>query len=255
MSAAEHDRTGEWRAPAFDASGWLQQVTEPWNALAGMWEAWFEAAKSLSQERGPDVGKALTRFFDPEFWRSGGFGPLLEELQDAMSLPKFADLPRVEASMLNSSAAMLDLFRLLQQYLFLSVPIWAEASRRFQKELAEQVKKDGKPKSPGQALDVWNNVFDRTLLEFNRSGEYARMQQQLLRASAQYRLDLRKVGERSARVFDIPTRKEMTELYRRMHELRREVYGLRREVRALRNACNSPPEAAGDHAPQPQDLA
>src|SRR3974377_2227502 len=70
-----HARSGEWGAPAFEGSGWLQQMTGPWNALAGMWEAWFDAAKSLSQERGLDVGKSLTRLFDPEFWRTGGFAP------------------------------------------------------------------------------------------------------------------------------------------------------------------------------------
>jgi Poly(R)-hydroxyalkanoic acid synthase subunit (PHA_synth_III_E) len=248
MSGTEHDR--EWRAPAFEASGWLQQMTGPWNALAGMWEAWFDAAKSLSHERGLNVGKSLTRLFDPEFWRSGGFAPLLEELQDALSLPRFADLPRVEASLLHSSAAMLDLFRLFQQYLLLSIPIWAAASQRFQAEMAERVKKEGKAKSPGEALDLWNGVLDRTMMEFNRSGDYARMQQQLLRASSQHRLELRRIGEQSARMFDLPTRKEMTDIYRRLHELQREVYGLRRELRELRNGRASASDRTGASAEQ-----
>jgi hypothetical protein len=47
-------------------------------------------------------------------------------------------------------------------------------------------------------------------MEFNRSGEFAKIQQRLLRASAQYRLELRKLGERGARLFDMPTRAEMT---------------------------------------------
>lgn len=73
-------------------------------------------------------------------------------------------------------------------------------------------------------------------MEFNRSGEFAKLQRRLLRASAQYRLELRKLGERGARLFDMPTRAEMTDVYRRMHDMQREVQKLRRELSALRHS-------------------
>jgi len=205
--------------------------------MAGMWNAWLEAAGALSHERGAEAGKSFSRMLDPEFWKAGGLSPLLDELQHVFSLPKFADLPHADASMLRSSAAMLDLVGLMQQYLSVSFPLWLAASQRFQAEVAKRAH-DGDVSGPGALLDLWNGVLDSSMMEFNRSGDFARIQQRLLRASAQYRLELRKAGERSARVFDMPTRTEMTDVYQRMHEMQRELHKLRREVRALRNGAN-----------------
>jgi hypothetical protein len=239
MSSAENKSAGETSEPPFEAAKLLEQIAAPWNTLAGMWNAWFEASRSLSGERGVEVGKSLTRLFDPELWKTGGLAPLLEELQYVLTLPKFADVPSLEFSMLHSSAAMLDLFGLVQQYMKLSIPMWAAACQRFQAEVAERAQRGERVRSPGEALDLWNGVLDRTLMEFNRSGEFARIQQRLLRASARHRLELRKIGERSAQLFDMPTREEMTDLYRRMHEMQREIHKLRREVRVLRNGSSS----------------
>ena len=83
-------------------------------------------------------------------------------------------------------------------------------------------------------------------MEFNRSGEFAKIQQRLLRASAQYRLELRKLSERGARLFDMPTRSEMTDVYRRMRDMQREVQKLRRELSTLRRSM--PTSAASLHS-------
>ena len=218
-----------------DAStNYLAQVAASWQAMSSVWTAWIEAAHSLSRERGIDAGKSLARIFDPQFWKAGELRPLLEELSEAFSLPQLADLPRLEPSALDSSAAMLDLVGLINQYMMVSVPMWLSASQHFQAEITERAKRGEALQSPGDALDLWNAVLDRTLMEFNRSGDFARVQQRLLRASAQYRLQLRKIGEHGARLFDTPTRAEMTDVYRRVHDMQREIQSLRREVGNLR---------------------
>jgi hypothetical protein len=58
----------------------------------------------------------------------------------------------------------------------------------------------------------------------------------LLRAAIGQRLEVRKFGERLAQTVDLPTRTEMTDVYRRLHDLRRDVHSLRRELRAIRHA-------------------
>jgi Poly(R)-hydroxyalkanoic acid synthase subunit (PHA_synth_III_E) len=125
-----------------------------------------------------------------------------------------------------------------------AIPVWIAASQRFQTEMAERTKK-GEKVSPGEALDLWNGALDHALMQFNRSGEFARLQQKLLRASLQHRLELRKIGERSARMFDMPTREEMTDVYRRMHQMQREIHQLRRELRAARSGESAAPNAIG----------
>lgn len=230
---------GNKSASAANEAGPLNQLVSPFNALATIWNTWLQATSSVSLERGADLGKSLTRLFDPQFWATGELGPLLEELQEALSLPALADLPRMELSMLPASTAMLDIARLMQKFLSVSIPIWAAASQRFQAEVDARKQKGEPVRSPAEALELWNGVLDRTLMEFNRSGDFAQMQQQLVRAAAQYRLALRKLGEQSARSFDMPTRQEMTDIYRRMHDMQREMHRLRQEVRALRSGVGA----------------
>jgi hypothetical protein len=161
---------------------------------------------------------------------------LLEELRQTLSLPQLADMPNLNLSAIDALAAMADLIGLLQQYMSISLPLWLSATQQFQTEIATRAKQGNGVQSPGEALDLWNGIADRALMEFNRSGEFAKIQQRLLRASAQYRLELRKLGERGAQLFDMPTRAEMTDVYRRMHDMQREVQNLRRELSALRHS-------------------
>jgi hypothetical protein len=87
---------------------------------------------------------------------------------------------------------------------------------------------------------VWNNVLDVTLMEFNRSGEFARAEQWLLRAASAQRRELSGAVEKLAKLVDLPSRTELTDVYRRLHDLTREVHALRKEVRELRGKPEPP---------------
>jgi Poly(R)-hydroxyalkanoic acid synthase subunit (PHA_synth_III_E) len=219
---------------ASPASEYVEQLFAPFTAMAGMWNAWLQAAEVVSRERGLESSKLFNRLWDPELWRAGGLAPLLQEMQEVFSLPRFADLPSFDFSALKSSASIIDLMGLAQQYLAVSIPLWLLISRNFQSEIAQRAEAGMAVRTPGEALDVWNNVVDRTLMDFNRSGDFAHLQQRLLRALTQYRLDLRKLGEKSSQLLDMPTRSEMTEVYRRMHAMQRELQELRQQLRLLR---------------------
>ena len=93
-------------------------------------------------------------------------------------------------------------------------------------------------------MDLWNNVLDRTLMEFNRSADFAKVQQRFLHAAMRQRRAVRTTFERAAKAVDLPTRTEMTDVYQRLHDLTREVHGLRREVRALRETQAAPAQKA-----------
>jgi hypothetical protein len=56
----------------------------------------------------------------------------------------------------------------------------------------------------------------------------------LLHAAAAQRREIGGAVEKLAKAVDMPTRTEMTEVYRRLHELNREVHSLRSEIRAMR---------------------
>jgi hypothetical protein len=119
---------------------------------------------------------------------------------------------------------------LAQQYMAVSIPLWITISQNFQGEVAARGHDGRAVRTPGEALDLWNNVVDRSLMEFSRSGDFARLQQNLLRALTKSRLELRKLGEKSSQLLDMPTRSEMTDVYRRMHGMQRELQDLRHQM-------------------------
>jgi len=227
---------GHASSPPPFATDYLQQLFAPWTAMAGMWNAWLETSEVVARERGIESSKLLTRMWDPEFWKAGGLAPLLQEMQDVFSLPRLADVPAFDLSAIKASASLLDLMGLAQQYMAVSIPLWITISQNFQGEVAARGQDGRAVRTPGEALDLWNNVVDRSLMEFSRSGDFARLQQNLLRALTKSRLELRKLGEKSSQLLDMPTRSEMTDVYRRMHGMQRELQDLRHQVRALRRA-------------------
>ena len=151
--------------------------------------AWAEAWSAMVTNRAAPVGEAIMKTFAAPSaaqtaWPTA-LVPILEEMRSALKLPSFSDLPGRDLFKLPSPAPLFGLIQVAQEYAAISVPIWIKACERF---LAEAKKRQeaakGKAPDAGELLDVWNNVLDLTLMEFNRSGEFARAQQLLLRAAA-----------------------------------------------------------------------
>ena len=229
--------------------GLFQQFAAPWTASLDVVSAWGEAWQSMLQQRGGPATAALLKALNPASWPDG-MAPLLDEMQDVFALPHFADLPRLDGSALPSPGPLIELMLVAQQYLLAAAPVWVQACQRFQAEVAERRARGEKADSAGAAMDLWNNVLDRTLMEFNRSADFARVQQRFLHAAMRQRREVRNTFERAAKAVDMPTRTEMNDVYQRLHDLMREVHGLRREVRALRQAQAAPaPDASPRAAP------
>ena len=187
----------------------------------------------------------LKTFSTPATWPTA-LVPILDEIRSSLRLPTFSDMPGQDLITLPSFAPLLNLLQVSQEYAAVSVPIWVKSCERFLAEVKKrQQGAPGGTPSAGDLLDVWNNVLDLTLMEFNRSGEFARAQRSLLHAAADQRRQLSGAVEKVAKAVDIPTRTEMTDVYRRLHDLTREVFLLRQEVRAMRRP--SEPAAAVDH--------
>ena len=209
----------------------------------------------MLQKRGGPAAEAMQKaLFNPGAWAEG-VAPLMDELQDVFALPHFADLPRLDASALPSPGPLVELMMVAQQYLAAAVPVWVRACQGFQAEVAERRQQGEQLDSSGEAMDLWNNVLDRTLMEFNRSEDFAKVQQRFLNAAMRQRREVRKTFERAAKAVDLPTRTEMTDVYQRLHDLTREVHGLRRELRALRSSEEAeaarPGKAAAGEAHKP----
>jgi Poly(R)-hydroxyalkanoic acid synthase subunit (PHA_synth_III_E) len=209
----------------------LGQFGQTWTASLDLWSAWADAWGKIVQARGVPAAEVVAgKLLNPAAW-PGGLQPLLEEFEDLLALPRFADLPGLDGAKLPSLAPALELMAVAQQYMLAAAPVWLEACRRFQAEVAERRQAGERMDSAGAALDLWNSVLDRTLMEFNRSSEFGAVQQRFLHAAMRQRLEVRRLFEGAAKVVDLPTGTEMKDVYRRLHDLQREVHALKRELR------------------------
>jgi Poly(R)-hydroxyalkanoic acid synthase subunit (PHA_synth_III_E) len=225
-----------------------EPLNQSWTASLSLWSAWADAWQSLLTKRGAPAAKAMVdQFANPASW-PGGLASLGKELEDILALPRFADLPGLDPGALPSFAPAVELMGVAQQYLLAVAPIWAKVCERFQAEVAERRQRGDAIDNAGEAMDLWNNTLDQTLMEFNRSADFAKLQQRFLHAAMRQRLEVRKLAEQAAKAVDMPTRTEIDDVYRRLHDLTREVHGLRRELRTLRQSAPDKGRAATSNA-------
>jgi Poly(R)-hydroxyalkanoic acid synthase subunit (PHA_synth_III_E) len=202
-------------------------MAEAWKGAMAPWLGWFGAAESATRSRATKLGAAaaqtLTR---PDKWLES-MSSLSGGLRDLVGLPQFADLPDLRDKGVPTFEPAVELLAVVQEYVRVGIPIWVEACKRFEKEVSQQKEKGQSADSAGDALELWNSVLDRTLMEFNRSSEFADLQQRYLRAGLRQKLETRRYFEMLAKMADSPTRAEMDDVYRRLHDLRRDVAALR----------------------------
>jgi hypothetical protein len=202
-------------------------ITETWKGAMAPWLAWFGAAESATRSQATKVGAAAALVLTRPDKMLESMSSLSGGLRELAGLPQFADLPDLRDKGVPTFEPALELIAIAQQYVRVGIPIWVEACKRFEKEVAQQQEKGQSADSAGDALELWNTVLDRTLMEFNRSSEFADLQQRYLRAGIRQRLETRRYFEMLAKMADSPTRAEMDDVYRRLHELRRDVAALR----------------------------
>ena len=202
-------------------------IAETWKGAMAPWLAWFGAAESATRTRATKVSEAAAKALMRPDKMLENMSSLSGGLRELVGLPQFADLPDLRDNGVPTFEPAMELIAIAQQYMRVGIPIWVEACKRFEKEAAQQKEKGHSADSAGDALELWNTVLDRTLMEFNRSSEYADLQQRYLRAGIRQRLETRRYFEMLAKMADGPTRAEMDDVYRRLHEIRRDVAALR----------------------------
>jgi Poly(R)-hydroxyalkanoic acid synthase subunit (PHA_synth_III_E) len=229
-------KAGELPRPKEGASGEelapdnaYAQLGETWNSAMAPWLSWLGVLNSTVQSRAAPMVESVTRAMMRPDRVLENLGPLSEGLRQMIGLPQFADLPDFGAS-IPSFEPTIELMGVMQQYLRIATPIWIEACKCFEAEAARRHEKGEALDSASEALELWNNTVDRTLMEFNRSSEFAELQQRYLRVGIRQKLETRRYFEQLAKMVDYPTRAELDDVYRRLHELRREVVSLRRKL-------------------------
>jgi hypothetical protein len=205
-------------------------LADAWKNAMSPWISWFGALDSAVQSRAAPVAEAAAKILMRPDRMLENLRPLSDGLREMAGFPELADIPDMGMKSLPSVEPALELMAVLQQYLRVATPIWIEACTRFEAEARLRQNKGESFDSASEALELWNNTLDRTLMEFNRSSDFAELQQRYLRAGIRQKLETRRYVEQVAKAVDGPTRRELDDIYRRLHELRREVVSLRRRI-------------------------
>ena len=208
----------------------LAGLNQAWKSVMSPWLSWYGALDSAVRSRATPVAEAAAKLWTEPDRMLENLRPLSDGLREMAGFPELADVPDMGLKSLPSVQPAMELMSVLQQYFRVAAPIWIEACKRFESEAAQKRGKGESFDSASEGLELWNNTLDRTLMEFNRSSEFAELQQRYLRAAIDQRLETRRYFEQLAKAVDGPTRPELDDIYRRLHELRREVVSFRQRL-------------------------
>jgi hypothetical protein len=211
--------------PGWDPFGTSGQLGALAAASVEMVAAWSKAWQAVVEQRGEP---ALRAMLDPTAWATDGEHDPEAVLERWLGVPRFADL-LVDPEALKRGLPAVELAQVAGAYAQAALRVWSEVCQRFHKQLAAP---ETRPEGPGEALDLWNAAVDETLMRFHRSEAFADLQRRFLRAAMRYRQAQRRIAERAAELFDLPTRSEVDALARRVHALERENRALKRRLEA-----------------------
>jgi hypothetical protein len=220
------------------------EFTEAWKSAMSPWLSWYGALDSAVRSRATPLAEAAAKLWTQPDRMLENLRPLSDGLREMAGFPELADLPDMGLKSLPSVEPAMELMAVLQQYLRVATPIWIEACQKFESEASRRRKEGESSDSASEALELWNNTLDRTLMEFNRSSEFADLQQRYLRAAIRQRMETRRYFEQLAKAVDGPTRPELDDIYRRLHDLRRDLAALRQRM----DAPNTPGDSRGARA-------
>ena len=211
-------------------------------ALADLWRSWLKLGGSFGGampglgEPGQIAAETLGRFLDPVSLALVGGSQVGETIRRLTEGPRFADLGAIERRM----AKLMELWLKVQQaargYEAVVAGAWAEASRRFAQEVQEAARAGQAPSQPKDALKLWLDVANRTLLETHRSERFLTAQAELLRHGMDFLLAEREVVESLVEPAGLPTRTELDEVHGSVQELKRRVRTLEKTTAAAQEA-------------------
>ena len=137
--------------------------------------------------------------------------------------PRFADLGAIERRMGKVMELWLQVQQAARAYEAVVAGAWHEASQRFATEYQKPPQAGQAPTQPNEALKLWLDIANRTLLETHRSERFLAAQGELLRHGMDFLLAEREMVESMVEPAGLPTRTEIDEVHRSVQELKRRV--------------------------------
>jgi polyhydroxyalkanoate synthase subunit PhaE len=201
-------------------------------AMAEWWRSWLGLGTSLGAampgmaQPGQVAGEALGRFLDPMSLLLASGSQVGETIRKMTEGPRLADLGAVERRMGKVMQLWLQVQQAARAYEAVAAGAWHEASQRFATEYQKLARAGQAPSQPSEALKLWLEIANRTLLETHRSEPFLAAQGELLRHGMTFLLAEREMVESMVEPAGLPTRTEVDEVHRSVQELKRRVRAL-----------------------------
>ena len=144
-------------------------------AMAELWRSWLGLGSSLGAtmpglaQPGQIAGETLGRFLDPMSLLMASGSQVGETIRKMTEGPRFADLGAIERRMGKVMQLWLQVQQAARAYEAVAAGAWHEASKRFAKEYQKLSRAGQAPKQPNEALKLWLDIANQTLLETHRS--------------------------------------------------------------------------------------
>jgi polyhydroxyalkanoate synthesis regulator phasin len=212
-------------------------------AMAELWRSWLGLGNSLSAtmpglaQPGQIAGETLGRFLDPLSLLMASGTQVGETIRKMTEGPRFADLGAIERRMGKVMQLWLQVQQAARAYEAVAAGAWHEASQRFAKEYQKLGQTGKAPKQPNEALKLWLDIANQTLLETHRSQPFLAAQGELLRHGMTFLLAEREMVESMVEPAGLPTRSEIDEIHHSVQQLKRRVRALEKA-----SAAAEPPQ-------------
>ena len=220
-------------------------------AMAELWRSWLALGGSVGAampgmaDPGKIAGETLGRFLDPMSLALVGGSQVGETIRRLTEGPRFADLGAIERRMAKVLELWLQVQQAARSYEAVVAGAWAEANQRFTAEFNRLAAAGEAPQQPKDALRLWLDIANRTLLETHRSERFLTAQGELLRHGMDFLLGERELIEGLVEPAGLPTRSEIDEVHRSVQELKRRVRSLEKAAAAASAPAGRTRRAAG----------
>lgn len=251
------------------AQSWLESQTQLMSTLSGMSgdtampadaaamaELWRSAMALGSSSVGlpglESTGIAqdtIGRMLDPVSLSLMGGNRVGEAIRRMTEGPRLADVGSIERDMAQVMELYLAVQSAARAYEGVVAQAWVEVNQRFTAEVSKRFSSDQTVLPPKDALKVWLDIANETLMSSHRSTAFLEAQRQLLRAGMDFLLAERKLIEQLVEPAGLPTRTELDELHQTVQTLKRRVRALERDRAAegrssSRQTTNRPRKSA-----------
>jgi hypothetical protein len=210
---------------------WTGAGSEQAKALSDMWSSWaaLSGAPVPPTPAAPATG-GLANFLNPMTMALFGGTQVGDALKNMTEGPRLADAGEAEHRMARLTERWIEVQTASRAYEGVVAAAWITANQSFASRLRERFK-TGDAMQPDDALKLWLETANTTLLETQRSPSFLEAQRQLLRCGMEFLLAQREVVESVVEPAGLPTRTEIDEVHRSIHELKRRLRTLERGAR------------------------